>query len=228
MAGDKTRLGPVGQQVVRNVLALAAADDLSLRALSARLGKLGRPVLPSVLHRLAKGARRVDADDLVAFALALNVNPVALLLPRDVPPDAEVELAPEVRTSAWSAWAWADGRMPLPWVTAGTPQGSGERFTREMKFARDARPVFSGHERARAVSEIYELADRVEAYQRAGDDLTEAGALRDRVIRQAREVMLKLEELLADDEDATGQLREAARTLPAPAIDYATRGDGQR
>lgn len=221
MAGDQEpRLGPVGRQVVRNVLALAQARGLSLRDLSNRLGEFGVKAVPSVLHRLAKDERRVDADDLVAFAVVLGVNPNALLLPRDVPPDAEVDLTPNTSARAWAAWAWADGRMPGPWAG---PVPPGERFTREIDFARNARPAFSGHGAERAVLETYELADRLEAFLTA-DDLVIQSVERDRVLRQAREVLFRIEEALADA-DAAAQLQAAARTLPEPATGYVRPSD---
>jgi len=217
MSGDQeSMLGPVGRQVVRNVLALAQARGLSLRDLSASLEGLDSKILPSVLHRLANERRRVDADDLVAFAVALGVNPSALLLPRDVPPDAEVDLTPNTSARAWAAWAWADGRMPLPWAG---PVPAAERFTRETDFARNARPVFSGHGADRAVLETYELADRIEAFLTASDPVIQ-GVERDRVLRQAREVLFRIEEALADA-DAAVQLEAAARTLPEPSARYA-------
>ena len=215
-ASKSPPIGATGRTVVRNVEDLRQARHLSLRALSERLTALGRPILPAVLHRLGQGKRRVDADDLMALALALGVNPNALLLPRDAGLDAEVELAPEVRHRAWAAWAWADGRLPLPAGEAGA--GSpGERFAREVDFARHARPVLSAHDQAEALFEVYELADRIEAWRGAAGDPVIQGALRDRVIRQARQVMLTLEEDLQDD-DAVAQLREAGRRLPPPEV----------
>jgi transcriptional regulator with XRE-family HTH domain len=213
-------IGTIGQTVVRNIQDLTEARGLSLRGLSDRLRAIGRPILPSVLHALSQGKRRVDADDLVALAHALGVNPASLLLPRDVPMDAEIEVTPEVRQRAWAVWAWADGRMPLPASQDGAATAE-ERFAREVDFARHARPAFSAHDQAEALFEVYELGDRIEAWRAEGDPVIR-GALRDRVIRQARQVILKLEEELEDD-DAAAQLREAARTLPAPAVDYAER-----
>ncbi len=210
-------IGPVGQAVVRNVQDLADARGLKLRGLSDQLRAIGRRILPSVLHALGQGRRRVDADDLVALSIALGVNPSALLLPRGVPPDAEVQLTPEVSAPAWAAWAWADGRMPLPAGQDGP--AAGERFAREVDFARNARPAFGGRDHARALFEIYELADRYEAWRAAGDPVTR-GVLRDGLLRQFREAALRLEEDLEDDA-AAAQLRETVRTLPAPAVDYA-------
>jgi hypothetical protein len=45
----------------------------------------GRPILPSGLSKIEQGQRAVDVDDLVALAIALQVNPNALLLPAGIP-----------------------------------------------------------------------------------------------------------------------------------------------
>ena len=67
-----------------NIRQLREARKLTYTELSAKLAKLGRPIPVLGLSRIEKGRRRVDADDLVALALALRVNPGALLLPRSV------------------------------------------------------------------------------------------------------------------------------------------------
>jgi|GEM_PF-2640897 transcriptional regulator with XRE-family HTH domain len=222
MASDeKPVIGPVGQQVVRNILELARIRGLSLRDLSKALGELGVKAIPSVLHRLAKNQRRVDADDLLAFALVLGVNPNALLLPRDADPDADVGLAPKVSARAWAAWAWADGRLPLPPVP-GSAAPAERRFTREVDFSRNARPAFGGQERTKLVSEVYEFADQVEALE-AAEDPELQDMLRDRVNRTLRRLVPDVEDLFARRPGLAGaaaltaeQLREAIRALPEP------------
>ena len=83
-----TPIGEAGQNVIANVERLRAARHLSLRQLSDRLGALGRPMMPSAVHAVTKGRRRVDADDLVALAAVLGVTPAGLLAPPgDPPPD---------------------------------------------------------------------------------------------------------------------------------------------
>jgi len=74
-------IGEAGRNVIANVEQLRAAQGLSFRQLSVRLGAIERPILPAVLHRLSQGGRRVDADDLVAFAAVLRVSPADLLAP---------------------------------------------------------------------------------------------------------------------------------------------------
>lgn len=107
-------IGPVGERVIDNVEKLRQARGISFRDLAARLAKLGRPIGPAVLHRLSQGKRRVDADDLVALAVALGVNPSTLLLPHTSQRDDVVDLAPNLQQRAWISWEWADGRMYMP------------------------------------------------------------------------------------------------------------------
>jgi transcriptional regulator with XRE-family HTH domain len=70
---------PVSRQVARNLVRLRKQRQLTVRALSARLAELGRPLLPSAISKIETGGRRVDVDDLVALAAVLDV-PVAQLL----------------------------------------------------------------------------------------------------------------------------------------------------
>jgi transcriptional regulator with XRE-family HTH domain len=106
--------GPIGAYLIRNLAALRGTLKLSYQDLSVRMREAGRPIPALGLSRIEKGTRRVDADDLVGLSLALGVNPAALLLPRDVEPDDEIELAEGRRVTARDAWAWADGQTPLP------------------------------------------------------------------------------------------------------------------
>jgi transcriptional regulator with XRE-family HTH domain len=74
-------IGPVGSAVIGNIERIRAARGISLTALSERLGAAGRPIGGTVLHRQSQGKRRVDADDLVAFAEVLGVTVADLLEP---------------------------------------------------------------------------------------------------------------------------------------------------
>ena len=77
----KNPLGPTGNQVRRNVTRIREARGLTKKDLAARTAELGRSIPPLGISRVEAGTRRVDADDLVILALALGVNPSALLLP---------------------------------------------------------------------------------------------------------------------------------------------------
>ncbi len=99
--------------MARNVRAVRERRRLTQQQLSARLGELGRPMLPSGIAKIEAGERRVDADDLVALAVALNCSPTRLLLP-DGAADDEVPLTPALRVGAAAAWEWMTDRAPLP------------------------------------------------------------------------------------------------------------------
>lgn len=81
-------IGETGRAVIANIERLRKAQRLSFRDLSAHLGAMGHPMLPSVVHRLAVGGRRIDVDDLTAFAEVLGVSVNRLLAaPGTTPPD---------------------------------------------------------------------------------------------------------------------------------------------
>lgn len=105
-------LGPVGGYLIENLKALRGRT--TYQELSERLAELGRPIPTLGLSRIEKGNRRVDVADLIALSIALDVNPVALLLPADVAPDDEIELAEGLRVPASVARDWVNGRVPLP------------------------------------------------------------------------------------------------------------------
>lgn len=90
---ESTSIGPVGRQVIANVERLRKEQHVSLATLSQRLAAVGRSIGPTVLARQAQNQRRVDADDLVAFARVLGVTPAALLA---APEDAAADDHPAV------------------------------------------------------------------------------------------------------------------------------------
>ncbi|UYF96594.1 helix-turn-helix domain-containing protein [Rhodococcus aetherivorans] len=73
--------GPVGTTVAANVERLRQARGLSYVEVSRRMKQLGRPIAALGLTRIRDLQRRVDVDDLVNLAHALDVNPVDLLRP---------------------------------------------------------------------------------------------------------------------------------------------------
>ncbi|HET6918356.1 MAG TPA: helix-turn-helix transcriptional regulator [Jiangellaceae bacterium] len=132
--------GPTGRRVAANVRQLRDERRLSLDGLAARLRELGRPILPSGLSKLELGERRIDVDDLVALALALDVAPAALLLPTEHWPgmNEEVALTP-ARSASWGgAWRWANGEQPL------TDEPFDPETADVQRFRRDSRPYEMG------------------------------------------------------------------------------------
>lgn len=60
---------------------------MQYQELAERLEKVGRPIPVLGLRRIESEERRVDADDLVALAIVLNVSPVRLLMPYTIDED---------------------------------------------------------------------------------------------------------------------------------------------
>jgi transcriptional regulator with XRE-family HTH domain len=89
MGTRKVELGEAGHTVAAQVRRIRERKGLSLQALSQRLKALGRPVLPSGLSKIEQGHRRVDVDDLVALASALETSPNVLLMAPE--PSADIE-----------------------------------------------------------------------------------------------------------------------------------------
>lgn len=97
-----------------NVQRLRESAGLTKKELSERVGALGRSIPPLGVSRIEMGTRRVDADDLVALAVALNVHPAALLLPDTASPEMATEVTAIGSVPARHAWEWAHGMRPLP------------------------------------------------------------------------------------------------------------------
>lgn len=105
-------MSPSDRQVAQNLARLRAERGMSTTRLAAVLRGLGRPIPATGVTRVEKGQRRVDAGDLVALAIALDVAPNALLLP-PLGERQTVALAPGIEVSTKAAWSWADGDDPL-------------------------------------------------------------------------------------------------------------------
>jgi hypothetical protein len=92
-------IGPVGRTVIANIERLRKARRMSHRGLSTELAAVGRPIGDTVLHRQSTGKRRVDADDLAAFAAVLGVAPADLLRAPGAAPAVPAPNHPAVRAS---------------------------------------------------------------------------------------------------------------------------------
>lgn len=79
MAARAIQIGEAGEHVAAAVSAQRQRRGWDQRHLAERVTAAGRPMSPSVLGKIESGARRVDVDDLVALASALDVPPGRLL-----------------------------------------------------------------------------------------------------------------------------------------------------
>ncbi|MFH8992771.1 TIR domain-containing protein [Streptomyces sp. NPDC017940] len=100
-------LGPTGRRVAERLGEIRREQNLTQGQLSQRLTALGRPIAVAALSKIEKGSRRVDTDDLLALALALDVTPNELLLAATARRGEPVQLTPAKSMETIEAWRWA-------------------------------------------------------------------------------------------------------------------------
>lgn len=111
----KRPLGPTGETVRVNIIRLRTQlRRMGYTELSERLKDHGRRIPPLGLRRIENGARRVDADDLFALAVALGVSPVTLLTP-DAGEGGEKVAATGVteKCDVERLWNWVCAHEPI-------------------------------------------------------------------------------------------------------------------
>lgn len=88
---------------------------MSYAELSRVLSELGRDIPPLGLRRIEAGERRVDVDDLVAFAVALGVTPATLLMPSVIEREHPVAVTANdaQQQHAERLWKWLTSDNPL-------------------------------------------------------------------------------------------------------------------
>lgn len=135
MPNDRIPAGPVARRVAANVRQLRKLRGLDLSHVADRMKALGRPAAVGALSKLELGQRRVDVDDLVALAIALDTTPNRLLLTEQAR-DGEVGLAPTITWTERAAWQWASGQgiAPLP------PWQKAPNFDRSAEWSAESRP----------------------------------------------------------------------------------------
>lgn len=76
---DADKIGKVGRAVATNIRRLRRSRGLTLKELAALIAAEGRTASLSAISKTECGQRRMDVDDLVAYARVLNVAPADLL-----------------------------------------------------------------------------------------------------------------------------------------------------
>jgi transcriptional regulator with XRE-family HTH domain len=122
-------LGPTGRTVAENLKRVREERRLSLRQLAEQAN--GVNLTAHALTHIENQKRRVSVDELTALAVALDVNPNALLLPHDDAPERTTEVTgadgPVTRERAWD---WADGHHPL--IPAPDDEGQHQQIQFEL------------------------------------------------------------------------------------------------
>jgi transcriptional regulator with XRE-family HTH domain len=138
MAARAIQIGESGGRVAAAITALRHQRGWDQAYLAQRVTGKGRPMSTSVLGKVEAGARRVDVDDLVAIAEALEVAPSRLLPggadeddPKDVDPFEEAAGPGHVRARVLEDIA-ALGDLEALGLTAPTLAAVAVRLAQEI------------------------------------------------------------------------------------------------
>jgi len=115
MGTHAVQRGATAETVSANVKRLRTSKNLGLRGLAKKLGEVGRPLGHGAVDQIEKGTRRVDVDDLLALAVALDVVPSALLMPEPTKEEWDTFTNAEKLLDTWTA------------ETTGNPEGVAAR-----------------------------------------------------------------------------------------------------
>ncbi|MEU9183345.1 helix-turn-helix domain-containing protein [Streptomyces sp. NPDC048484] len=214
--GGSEGWGPVSRYVKSNLKRVREARGLSTTALAAALEATGQPIPATGITRIEKGRRRVDADDLAALALVLNVSPLTLLLPPEWGEGA-VQLTDRKRVQSRTAWLWGQGVAPaedMPAAVADEDGGSAQQRGRDYyKLDEDFRALALPDDQRRAADHpanreaegLAQMVGRlVQTTETRGDD----PAAVKRSLRAARLRLRKLEAELEQIEITAEELGE--------------------
>lgn len=130
-------VGTTGDAVRKNLRRIRDSQGMSGPQLSARLKTIGRPIPPLGIHRIENGTRRVDVDDLVNLAAALDVSPVSLLMPDTQSPETSVSMGPWESLPASIAWQWLRAELS---VGSGIAGDDNDRSA--VRYYAHSRPVW--------------------------------------------------------------------------------------
>lgn len=208
MGKAKVVQGPASKRVAANVAELRKDRGLSLRELSERMRDLGgRPTLPSGLSKIEQGDRRVDVDDLMALAIALDTTPNRLLLTPTASLDERIELVPDGGSSTMVAWQWASGDGALPLDAWGEP--GVKDFDRRDRFRRENRPQDPP---PMTMGELEAHADVVNEAVRAVSAARAAGVPMEAIVSAVRLIdALSAAAIKIEDPNHQGDTEEAQR-----------------
>ncbi|MBF6213818.1 helix-turn-helix transcriptional regulator [Nocardia puris] len=132
MGPRRVELGPTAETVRHNIQRIRKAQGLTLRDVAERLAQTDRRMAHNTVSEIENGGRRVDVDDLVTLALALNTTPNALLLPPTEDPTHQSRITCAGWQPAASVWKWARGERVIP--LGKLPPGGIERATAQLQL----------------------------------------------------------------------------------------------
>ncbi|MBW3078234.1 helix-turn-helix domain-containing protein [Bifidobacterium simiiventris] len=124
-----------GLQVAENIKRLRGS--MQYKEVAEKLEAIGRPMTPVAIRDAENGKRRVDVDDLMAFAVVFDVSPLTLLLPDSGSTNIKASITGFPHDLGCERiWHWAEGERCLPSLTPETIERHIERDTRYQERAK--------------------------------------------------------------------------------------------
>lgn len=171
------RLGPAGEAVRLNIRRIRDAQGISGAELSQRMRNEGRPIPLVGIQRIESGERRVDVDDLMAFAIVLGVTPITLLMPVGVQPDDGLS---RYGSTAAAFWEWLRAELPLPSTLQGRPDFAAKALPPweleklERRWSLIDRVLFGGDDAVREMQRDNEAVIRAQMTPKLEEDIGRA------------------------------------------------------
>jgi transcriptional regulator with XRE-family HTH domain len=153
--------GPTSVRVAEAVKALRLARGMTQTDLARAMTHAGRKAIKTSINKIESSERRVDADDLMALAVALDVSPLRLLLPVEAP-SKQAQVTETARARVREVWAWARGERPL---NGKADPARVEAFTRENQ---PDQPPLGLIEALQYADDLRRVAEAVAALERKG------------------------------------------------------------
>lgn len=108
---SRSAVPPLPSEVLPTELAATRErHHVTQQQLAERLEELGSPIDRSTIGKIESGRRGVAVDELFAFAAALGVPPMSLVVPRSA---ERMRVAPALEADAGDVMRWARGIRPL-------------------------------------------------------------------------------------------------------------------
>lgn len=189
---------PIGARVAENIARSRQARGLSQSDLVAKLREIGLNFAVSGISKIEKGQRKMDPDDLVGFAIALDTTPNALLFGTPFYLGPEPLALTELRS--WPAnkvWSWATGDYPLE-------GGTGKAIYGFQQTSRPHEPTALPVEVPKRIREMPQIKALEDAYK-------EAAALTESDRRVLDAVMAELRQEQQPPFDLDGWLEESKK-----------------
>jgi hypothetical protein len=139
-----SELGPaVADIVAARIHHFRTQGDIAYTELSRRLNEIGVPVQHVAIKDIEKGRRKVSAAELIGFAYAFDVSPIALLMPSGID-RADAVPGTGLAADTWLAWLRGDepfglapgergGRRKLEFLVRSSASWELDQYVRDIE-----------------------------------------------------------------------------------------------